>query len=94
MNKEIDDQLQQKIMSVVPELAKLIEAKANEYYTEDHDKLNFIISCTVNLCGNVSIQYSGPELFQKERLAGEVIGNLITWFKIALNHEKHIKEAH
>lgn len=88
------DKDQEKLMAVVPCLAEFIEKKAEDFYTKDKEKLNFIISCALNVLGNLVLKHGRAGLVEKENRAAEAINHLIRWFEVALKNEKNIKETH
>ena len=82
------------IAKVVPAIAKFIEDKAKEYFETKSERMNFTLSCCVNLLGNLAMQLSPDDIHSKLHVTANTVDNLMEWYKVSMTQYRIQKEAH
>ncbi len=85
--KLTDEQLEKQAIHaniIIPIIAKYIEERANEFYTNKEEKRDFVLTIAVNLLGNLAMQWSENTVESKLLTSTCTIENLMSWYGVAI----------
>lgn len=91
--EEIEKQMKY-VREVAPALGQFLETKAQEFFKDKRGQKNFILCCCVNLLGNMAMQWSEENIYDKVLVTSCAVENLLEWFKISIADYRIKKEAH
>lgn len=89
-----DKEMEKKLLKFVKETAEMIEKKADEFYTTEQDKLNFIMTAGINVLGNLTMRNSSDNMKDKVLAMDQTTQILAQWYQVVLDTIKRHKEAH
>jgi hypothetical protein len=94
MNKEQQEKLAEQLAKYVPMIEKFLHKKAHKLYSNEIEEINFVLSCAINLVGNMSMHYANGDLKKAANYAELSVANMMVWFEKVLGDMKKEKEMH
>lgn len=89
-NKDVKNAMSE----LLPTMRKMIMEEANKRQFNEKQSVDFLLSCAVNLLGNLTLQTSNYDVEKMKNMAAISIKNMITWFEVFITIEHAKKELH
>lgn len=86
--------IQEAMRVLLPQMKQMIVDEAAKYKFSERELFDFVLSCAVNLLGNLTLQAAGDNIEKMKDIGAISIKNLIAWFEVVITMESQKKEMH
>lgn len=93
MLNDLTPKMKELMQQILPVMREYLETKTLENFETNKERLDFIMSCALNLLGNMTL-FMADDLDHMKFLASKTIENLMLWYEQVISFEQRKKEAH